>query len=184
MTTALILHAAPAAGFDEPFELLAACHQRVERMLALLQRLPPHLQALGADRAAAAAARDVLRYFDLAAPHHHEDEERHVLPVLQASADAALQALAVRLAADHRAMTAAWAGLRPGLAQLTDGHWPVAGAVAGAAAQFSLWAAFDALYRDHLAAEEGTAYPAVSKRLAPPALTAMGDEMARRRGAR
>lgn len=180
MTTALTLHAAPAAGFDEPFELLAACHQRVERMLALLQRLPPHLQALGADRAAAAAARDVLRYFDLAAPYHHEDEERHVLPVLQASADAALQALAVRLAADHRAMTAAWAGLRPGLAQLADGHWPEA----GAAAQFSLWAAFDALYRDHLAAEEGTAYPAVSKRLAPPALTAMGDEMARRRGAR
>lgn len=130
--------------------------------------------------AAPAAARDVLRYFDLAAPHHHEDEERHVLPVLQASADAALQALAVRLAADHRAMTAAWAGLRPGLAQLADGHWPVA----GAAAQFSLWAAFDALYRDHLATEEGTAYPEVSKRLAPPALAAMGDEMARRRGAR
>ena len=180
MTTALTLHAAPAAGFDEPFELLAACHQRVERMLGLLQRLQPHLQALGADGAAAAAARDVLRYFDLAAPHHHEDEERHVLPVLQASADAALQALAVRLKADHQAMAAAWAGLRPGLAQLADGHWPVA----AAAAQFSLWAAFDALYRDHLAAEDGTAYPEVSKRLLPPALAAMADDMARRRGAR
>ena len=82
MTTPLILHAAPAAGFDEPFELLAACHQRVERMLGLLQRLQPHLQAHGADRAGAEAARDLLRYFDLAAPHHHEDEELHVLPVL------------------------------------------------------------------------------------------------------
>ena len=180
MTTPLILHAAATAGFDQPFELRAACRQRVERMLGLPRRLQPHLQALGADRAAAEAARDVLRYFDLAAPHHHEDEERHVLPVLLASADAALQALAVRLRADHRTMTGAWAGLRPGLAQLAAGHWPADAAVA----QFSRWAAFDALYRDHLAAEDGTAYPEVSKRLAPPMLAAMGDEMARRRGAR
>ena len=180
MTTPLILHAAPAAGFDQPFELLAACHQRVERMLGLLQRLQPHLQAKGADRSAAEAARDVLRYFDLAAPHHHEDEERHVLPVLQASADLALQALARRLKADHQAMTAAWAGLRPGLAQLADGHWPAD----DEAAQFKRWADFDALYRDHLSAEDGTAYPEASKRLAPPVLAEMGDEMARRRGAR
>lgn len=124
MTTALTLHAAPAAGFDQPSELLAACHQRVERMLDLLRRLQPHLQASGADRAAAEAAHDVMRCFDLAAPHHHEHEELPVLPVLAASADAALQALAGRLKADHQAMTAAWAGLRPGLAQLADGHWP------------------------------------------------------------
>jgi hemerythrin-like domain-containing protein len=180
MTTPLILHAAPAAGFDEPFELLAACHQRVERMLGLLQRLQPHLQAHGADRAGAEAARDLLRYFDLAAPHHHEDEERHVLPVLQASANVALPALALRLKADHRAMTVAWAGLRPSLARLEQGHWPED----DAAAQFIRWAAFDALYRDHLAAEDGMAYPEVSKCLTPRMLVAMGDEMARRRGAR
>lgn len=180
MTTPLILHAAPAAGFDEPFELLAACHQRVERLLGLLQRLRPHLQAHGPDRAAAEAAHDVLRYFDIAAPHHHEDEERHVLPVLQASGDPALQALAARLQADHQAMSAAWAGLRPGLAGLAEGRWPAE----AAAAQFSRWAAFDTLYRGHLAAEDGTAYPEVAKRLAPPVLHTMGDEMARRRGAR
>ena len=28
-------HSAPAAGFEEPFEMLATCHERVERMLAL-----------------------------------------------------------------------------------------------------------------------------------------------------
>lgn len=180
MTTPLILHAAPAAGFDEPFELLAACHQRMARMLDLLQRLPPHLQSHGPDRAAADAARDVLRYFDLAAPHHHEDEERHLLPVLLASAHATLQALAVRLKADHQAMTEAWSGLRPGLAQVAERHWPAD----EAAAHFSRWAAFDALYRDHLAAEDGTAYPEVAKRLTATLLAAMGDEMARRRGAR
>lgn len=44
MSTPTILHAAPAAGFDEPFEMLTACHGRVDRMLALLQRLATHLQ--------------------------------------------------------------------------------------------------------------------------------------------
>lgn len=33
----LILHAAPAAGFDQPFEMLQACHERVGRMLVLLE---------------------------------------------------------------------------------------------------------------------------------------------------
>lgn len=180
MTTPLILHAAPAAGFDEPFELLAACHQRVERMLGLLQRLQPHLQTHGADKAAAEAAGDVLRYFDLAAPHHHEDEERHLLPTLMASGDPALQALAARLLADHRAMSQAWADLRPGLAALAQGQWPPD----AADAQFSRWAAFDAVYRGHLAAEDGTAYPEAARRLSAPQRAAMGDEMARRRGAR
>ena len=46
-----------------------------------IQRLPPHRQTGGTDRAAA-AARDVLHAFDLAARHHHEDEERPGLPVL------------------------------------------------------------------------------------------------------
>jgi hemerythrin-like domain-containing protein len=180
MTSPLILHAAPAAGFDEPFEMLAACHQRVERMLGLLQRLQQHLESHGPDRPAAEAARDVMRYFDQAAPNHHEDEERHVLPVLRASGDPALQALAERLHAEHQAMTQAWGLLRPGLARLAAGDWPVPAAVE----EFARWAAFDALYRGHLAAEDGSAYPAVSRRLAPAALAAIGDEMARRRGVR
>ena len=62
---------------------------------------------LGAGRAAAEAAPDVLRCFDVTAPHQHEGEKRHVLPVLLASADAALQALAVRLKAEYQAMTTA-----------------------------------------------------------------------------
>ena len=29
---------APGTGFDQPFEMLEACHERVQRMLALLAR--------------------------------------------------------------------------------------------------------------------------------------------------
>jgi hypothetical protein len=42
------LHPGPGAGFDAPFEMLDACHQRVERMLVLLGRLSAHLGTRGA----------------------------------------------------------------------------------------------------------------------------------------
>ncbi|MDY0108049.1 MAG: hemerythrin domain-containing protein, partial [Giesbergeria sp.] len=72
----------PAVGFDTPFEMLAACHERVLRSLALLQKLQDYLHGHPCDDSARQAARDVLRYFDVAAPLHHEDEELHVFPPL------------------------------------------------------------------------------------------------------
>ena len=81
-------HRAPGAGYEAPFEMLDACHERVERMLRLLHKLRAHLQASGWDAQAAEAARDVLRYFNEAAPRHHEDEERHVFPTVLAAPDA------------------------------------------------------------------------------------------------
>lgn len=81
-------HHAPGAGYEAPFEMLDACHERVGRMLRLLHKLRAHLQASGWDAQAAEAARDVLRYFNEAAPRHHEDEERHVFPAVLAAPDA------------------------------------------------------------------------------------------------
>ena len=71
-----------AVGFDTPFEMLEACHERVQRSLDLLQRLTDYLHTHACDDSARQAARDVLRYFDMAAPLHHEDEELHVFPLL------------------------------------------------------------------------------------------------------
>jgi hypothetical protein len=78
-------HRSPSVGFEAPFEMLSACHERVERMLALLIKLRHHLSAHGWDDQAAKAATDVMRYFELAAPHHHLDEEMHVFPAILAS---------------------------------------------------------------------------------------------------
>ena len=39
---AVIGFRAPAAGFDHPIEMWQACHERVKRMSALLQRLAQH----------------------------------------------------------------------------------------------------------------------------------------------
>lgn len=175
----LSLHAAPAAGFDQPFEMLGACHDRVRRSLSLLQRLMEHLDREGADASARSAAADVLRYFDLAAPAHHEDEERHVLPALRGAGDPALAALADRLQEDHRRMAAAWAAARPGLLALAGGQ---AWSAADGPGHFDTWRAFSALYAGHLQAEDETAFPFAAARTPAPALAAMGREMAERRG--
>jgi hypothetical protein len=55
-----------------------------------LARLIAHVDRHGHDEPSRSAAHDVLRCFDLAAPHQHEDAERHVFPRLLASGDDAL----------------------------------------------------------------------------------------------
>ncbi|MFT7773176.1 hemerythrin domain-containing protein [Roseateles sp.] len=170
MVTSALLHAGPAVGFDQPFEMLLACHERVQRSLELLLRLQAHAATHGADEQARDAARDVLRYFDLAGPKHHEDEERHVLPRLRATG---LGALADRLAADHAEMGRQWAALRTALEALRDGS--------GQGPDAAACQAYAALYAGHMAAEEGEAFPAAAWQLDAATLAAMGTEMAARR---
>lgn len=173
----VVLHPSPGASFDEPFEMLAACHERVTRMLGLLQRLRQHLPGHGADAQAAQAAQDVMRYFDEAAPRHHDDEELHVLPVLRSIGR---HEIAERLHADHLAMHEAWGTLRASLQQVAGGRWQAADAPAlDAAAE-----AFAGLYRDHVPLEDDIAYPLVRARMGDPALRAMSLDMAARRGVR
>lgn len=167
------LHAGPAVGWEQPFEMLLACHQRVERMLGLMERLATHVAAHGVDGNARQAAQDVMRYFDLAGPAHHEDEERHLFPRLAAAGGAAA-VLAARLHDEHQEMSRQWALVRSTLARVATGE----------AADSSAWADFAALYRSHIQAEEGQAYPEARTLVDDAALQAMGAEMARRRGAR
>jgi hemerythrin-like domain-containing protein len=177
MTTPLPLHPSPGASFDEPFEMLAACHERVERMLRLMERLAGHLRDQGCDRNARQAAQDVMRYFDLAGPAHHEDEERHVFPPLLARGSPDMQAVVRRLQRDHHAMAHEWAAVRADLCRVAHGSWTRARA--GEEAQ--RWQAFAALYRSHVEVEESQVYPAAQALLDGEAQQAMGREMAQRR---
>lgn len=169
---------APAVGFDTPFEMLMACHERVQRTLALQGRLCAHLQDKGCDDSARSAARDILRYFDMAAPLHHEDEELHVFPALEANTDAALRAAVARLHGEHEAMAERWAVARVALLALAEGN----------ITQFSedQRAALDAFatgYAEHIDMEEKWVYPAARAAMDEPELDAMGRDMRRRRGA-
>ncbi|MFZ1501099.1 MAG: hemerythrin domain-containing protein [Giesbergeria sp.] len=146
---------APAVGFDTPFEMLEACHERVQRTLALQQRLCEHLQTKGCDASARSAARDVLRYFDIAAPLHHEDEERHVFPALHAVQDEALLVAVTRLQAEHVAMAQRWTLARSALLALAGGS-----ITQFSAEQLAALDAFAAGYAEHIRTEEEWVYPA------------------------
>ena len=173
-------HRSPSVGFEAPFEMLSACHERVERMLALLIKLRQHLSAHGWDDQAAKAATDVMRYFDLAAPHHHLDEEMHVFPVILALYDATLDALVFRLKQDHLDMEKSWIVVKQLLASVVNAD--VNSWVAFNDADNGALDAFAAAYNEHINQEECDVYPAAKLASSNDQLDAMSHEMMRRRG--
>ncbi len=169
------------ASFSMPFDMLDACHDRVRSSLGLLARLVDHLRVRGDGLQARDAACDVMRYFDIAAPQHHQDEERHVLPRLEASGDPELAALAQRLRAEHRLIEGQWCVLWPLLEQVASQREVDLAELDGAARCFTQ------TIDQHMRAEEQVAYP-IARLSAlcegPDAVRAMGEEMAGRRGLR
>ena len=168
-------HRSPGAGFEAPFEMLSACHERVQRSLDLLARLIARAQAHGVAADVRQAAADVARYFSQAAPQHHEDEERHVLPRLAADARPEVRAAVQQILDDHAAFRAIWADLGPALAAVrdgADGDWPRIARLAEA---------FIARHAAHLPLEDGLLFPAAAAGLDAGTLRSMGQEMARRR---
>ncbi len=173
MTTDFLSETA-APGFDDPLGMLSACHGRIERQLATLERLQRHLPEHGCDADARAAARTILKYFDMAAPNHHADEEASVFPRLRAAASIPVNALLAELESDHVVLTANWRRLRPLLAAIA----------AGARANLSpkLVADVRAAYDAHIAKEEDTLLPLAAQAFDALMLAAIGREMAQRRG--
>lgn len=175
-------HRAPAAGYEAPYQMLAACHERVQRTLGLLQRLHQHVAQHGADEQAVQAARDVLRYFEQAAPQHHLDEERHVFPRVLAMEDAALTEVVHRLQRDHVEMEAAWARVRAELQSLVDTGPSLPSTWVDRTRH--LFQHFVALYERHIPDEEQLVFPAGERAMEPNALTVMAQDMMQRRGVR
>jgi len=167
----------PAVGFEQPFEMLEACHERVQRSLDLLSRLLIYIDDEGHDTQSQSAAADVLRYFDLAAPLHHADEETHVFPLLLAQGDAA-QGKAVRqLQSEHRRMEALWATVRPALLRWRESACTEVPDTALRAAISE----FVALYAGHIQTEEGLVFPAARAGMDAQGLADMGRQMQARR---
>ncbi len=173
-------HRAPAVGLEAPFEMLVACHERVHRSLDLMARLQQHLADKGVDDGARSAARDVMRYFDIAAPLHHQDEELHVFPPLLAGPDTAAHAMVRKLIDDHRQMEQAWVSARAVLQCIVNADTSV-GLVLTPAQTVQL-NHFASLYGQHIQDEEHLVYPAAKAAIVPAALNAMSQDMMHRRG--
>ncbi len=179
MGTALPGFDTPAVGFEAPYDMLAACHERVQRSLDLMGRLVDYIGDQGHDAQTRSAAADVLRYFDLAAPLHHQDEELHVFPLLLAQGNVSLRATVQRLQADHRQMEALWAGVREALLR-----WREPGCQEKVATDtLEAITRFRGLYAGHIEAEEGLVFPAARAAMSAATLLAMGAEMQARRRA-
>ncbi|HEY8244201.1 MAG: hemerythrin domain-containing protein [Vicinamibacteria bacterium] len=162
-----------AASFDEPIAMLVACHVRMRKQLATLTRLERHLPEHGCDADARVAARAILRYFDSAAVHHHEDEEDSVMPRILARVPEA-RVLAARLAREHESLGEQWRRLRPLLSGIAAGQR----AVLSPRMVLDVAAAYDA----HIASEEAEFIPLAYDVLSADELRVIGQEMAGRRG--
>lgn len=177
-TLSIALPGAATAGFDTPLAMLGECHRRVERQCATLQRLVPHLAAHGSDSAAREAAEAVMRYFDLAAPNHHADEEQDLFPALlesMAGSDAVcLREIIESLLADHRELDRRWAALRRTLQAVAERQ--------PARLEAADVQAFAALYTRHIAREEGELLPMAEGLLGQDELDRIGAAMKHRRG--
>lgn len=168
----------PGAGFDQPVEMWLACHERVQRFAALLGRLAEHLAAQGADEDAQVTATSIRRYFNEAAPRHHEDEEVDMFPRLRERLDAERDRTVLdvldQVEADHLEMAGLWKRLDAVLAEIARGQ-PVE-------LKQSLIDRFATMYRHHIDAEERVILPALRKALGKADWQAVGRAMAERRG--
>lgn len=163
----------PAPTFDDPLEMLLACHGRIQAQCGTLHKLLIHLPPHGCDTQAQQAARAILRYFDTAGRHHHDDEEQDLFPLLRATGDSAAQQLIARLLGEHQIMDAAWRQLRcdlTGLAHATS-----------AALDTATAEHFIGVYDRHIALENSQLLPLAEKLLTATQLETLGKNMAARR---
>ena len=167
----------PAAGFDEPVEMLSACHDKLRSRCDTLTRLPSHVAVHGADEQARSAAQSILRYFDGPALYHHADEEEDLFPALLesvAGSDATcLRGLFDKLSAEHRQLETQWQGLRPLLVKLKEGE--------SVALPERDVQAFVQGYAEHLVCEDQELLPLARRMLGNDALEQIGNAMNARR---
>ena len=168
----------PAAGPEAPLDMLAACHTRVEKQCQTLTRLQPHLAAHGPDGDAREAASAVMRYFDTAAKHHHEDEEQDLFPALlesMAGSDAVcIRDLTQALRAEHRQLEGRWSALRVSLESIAEGE--------ALTLDEHEVRDFVSAYRAHIAREDSELLPMAKRLLDDAALLTLGRAMRERRG--
>lgn len=171
-----------SAGFDSPIELLEACHEKVRRFAKLAQRIALHIEKSGVDSRAQEAAESVLRYFTLAAPLHHQDEEEDLFPALKNLSHPTLgkeqieklNSTIQELESEHVTLGLLWSEIEKWLKDIVENKQHLAPACLDV---------FAAQYIDHADREEKTIYP-YAQLLAEETLRTIGMNMAQRRGPR
>ncbi len=164
-----------APGFDQPLDVLLACHGRFEKQCATLEKLLTHLPQHGSDAEAQRAAQNILSYFDTAAVHHHDDEERNLFPLLERAGQGDWCEVVELLTGEHDDLAQLWRALRPPLQAIAQGETVALNA--------KHTERFIALNRSHIAFENERVLPLARQILSAADLQSLGRAMAVRRGA-
>lgn len=163
----------PAPSFDSPIDMLVACHDRVRHFSSLTETLAEHVRLHGADAPARQAARNILRYFELAAPRHHADEEVDLFPLLRPHLSSERQQMLDGLVTEHTQLDSLWAKLRRELMLLAEAEVPSLSPL--------LCQAFARRYQQHAELEERWLYSEVDKSLSEEEIMLIGRAMQARR---
>ena len=158
--------------FDQPLEMLEACHDKIRRFCDQLEKLPAYVAEHGVNEAVINTVDAVVRYFDIAGPQHHQDEEDELFPLLWQKVPAALPRLE-QLQAEHGYLLSRWQAIRDDLLALRNGD-------AGAISRIDI-IDFVRLYREHAAMEEKWLFPLAAASLSEEEMLTAGQHMAARR---
>lgn len=105
--------------FAEPIEMLYACHGKVRRFCSQLDMLPGYIAEHGRNETVLQAVRQISRYFNVAAPLHHEDEEENFFPLLLQYAPQAQKGID-ELLRQHENLHAGWQSVSAELTRLEN----------------------------------------------------------------
>lgn len=166
-------------GFEDPIEILTACHEKVRHFASLTIRLRDYLLKVGLDATAKEAATRIRRYFNVAALLHHQDEEIDLFPALMVipagllteTSRQSMEQSILSLAREHETLGEAWAQIDRWLQSIEDGE---------AAPEPACVDLFAHAYTRHADREENEIYP-FAKYLEKPELKRIGLNMVKRR---
>ncbi|QTM01845.1 hemerythrin domain-containing protein [Mannheimia sp. ZY171111] len=155
----------------EPIDMLYACHRKVKNFCKQLQILPDYLEKNGINQAVKNDVQQILNYFNISAPLHHQDEEDDFFPEL-IKVQPQAQANVDELESQHLHLHKNWDDLSVQLEDLLKGKRENV--------DRDLIKAFVAGYDVHIAIEEPL-FELGREHLAEEKLSAMGKIMADRR---
>lgn len=175
------LGARPAAGFDDPIQMLSDCHRRIEWFLGSLCQV---FQGAGAvltpaERQELEAA---LSYFTTSGIMHTHDEEESLFPRLRGCADQEPRVQAALETLEHLDRDHELAHEEHERVETLARTWLTTGTL-DVAARETLLATLEALqerYRVHIRLEDSVIFPLARAVLPPTMVKAVGEEMRER----
>lgn len=161
-----------APSFEEPIEMLEACHDKIRFFCHQLFSLPEILKANGVNDGVRNTIDQIMRYFDVAAPLHHADEEQNVFPALLEICPE-LAPIIERLIGQHLELQHDWMKIREQLLAVKSGK---AHALSARRAMN-----FARRYRLHAEDEEEGIFILAAQHLSKEKLEELGEKMSARR---